>query len=180
MNEITKVAGLAVSYLALSALKPYPKNARTHSRKQIAPDRRLIRTFGFTNPVLIDEDNMILAGHGRVEAAKLLGMETVPCVRLDHMSEAQKRAYLLADNKLALNAGWDEELLAAELQDLLDLDPDFDIGVTGFSIAEIDGLIEGLAPEEPGDPEGRSRCRQLAAVAAIAGRAISGSSGRIG
>ena len=95
---------------------------------------------------------MILAGHGRLEAAKLLGMDKIPCVRLDHMTPAQKQAYVLADNKLALNAGWDEELLALELKELLALDDGFDIDLTGFTIAEVDGLIEGLAVEEPASP----------------------------
>jgi hypothetical protein len=127
-----------------------------------------IREFGFTNPILIDRDNTILAGHGRVEAAKLIGMEKVPCIRLEGMTPEQKRAYVLADNKLALNAGWDEELLAEELQALLNMDLDFDLEITGFSIAEIDSLVEGAAPEEPGDPaddvlpdldEKAARCR---------------------
>jgi hypothetical protein len=96
---------------------------------------------------------MILAGHGRVEAAALLAMAKVPCVRIETMTPEQKRAYVLADNKLAMNAGWDEELLAEELKGLLEIDLDFDIGVTGFSIPEIDSLIDGLAPEEPGNPE---------------------------
>ncbi len=91
-----------------------------------------IREFGFTNPVLIDEDMTILAGHGRVEAAKLLGLETVPCLRLSEMTEAQKRAYVLADNKLALNAGWDDDLLAEELGALQELQ--IDVSLTGFSI----------------------------------------------
>jgi DNA modification methylase len=95
----------------------------------------------------------ILASHGRLEAAKLLKLERVPCVRLGRMTAEQKRAYVLADNKLALNAGWDEEILALELQSLLAVDLEFDIGITGFSIAEIDNLIEGLSPEDPGDPE---------------------------
>ena len=129
-------------------LKPWAKNARTHSKKQIAES---IRTFGFTNPVLIDAENTILAGHGRVEAAKLIGMDHVPCVRIEHMTPAQKRAYVLADNKLALNAGWDDELLAEELRGLLEID--FDVEVTGFAISEIDNLVEGLIPEEPGDPD---------------------------
>jgi ParB-like chromosome segregation protein Spo0J len=94
---------------------------------------------------------MILAGHGRVAAAEHLGLETVPCRRIETMTEAEKRAYVIADNKLALNAGWDEEILAEELKGLLAEDVEFDIEVTGFSIAEIDGLVEGLAPEEPGD-----------------------------
>src|SRR4029078_8525111 len=103
--------------------------------------------------LLIDSANMVLAGHGRLAAARLLGMQQVPCVRIDQMAPAQKRAYALADNKLALNAGWDEEILAEELQELLAIDLDFDIGITGFSIAEADSLIEGLAFEEPGNPE---------------------------
>jgi DNA modification methylase len=96
---------------------------------------------------------MILAGHGRLEAAVLLAMTKVPCVRIETMTPEQKRAYVLADNKLAMNAGWDEELLAKELKSLLEIDLDFDIGVTGFSTPEIDSLIDGLAPEEPGNPE---------------------------
>ena len=105
---------------AITALRPYPRNARTHSRKQLRQIADSIREFGFTNPVLIDEAGMILAGHGRVEAARSLGLTEVPCLRLDHMNEKQKRAYILADNKLAQNAGWDEELLAAELGALLE------------------------------------------------------------
>jgi DNA modification methylase len=143
---------LAVSYMALTALKPHPKNARTHSRKQIRQVADSIEKLGFNVPVLIDEENTVLAGHARLEAAKLLGLREVPCVRLAHMSTAQKRAFILADNKLAQLAGLDEELLAGELLELKGLDPDFDIGLTGFTVGEIDGLIEGLAIEEPGNP----------------------------
>jgi DNA modification methylase len=146
------IAEHRIQYLGPGQLKPYPRNARTHSRKQIRQISESIERFGFTNPVLIDEHGMILAGHGRVEAAKLLGMAQVPCLRFDHMSQAEKRAYILADNKLALNAGWDEDLLADELKLLLAEDIDLDIGVTGFSIAEVDRLIDGQIPEEPGDP----------------------------
>lgn len=135
-----------------SKLRPWPKNARTHSKKQIRQIADSIKTFGFTNPILIDEANNILAGHGRVEAAKLLGMTTVPCIRIDAMSEAQKRAYVLADNKLALNAGWDEELLALELGELFTAEIDFDPGVVGFSVAEVDFLLEEQHPQETGDP----------------------------
>ena len=138
--------------LPLDQLRPWPSNARTHSRKQIRQIAESIRRFGFTNPVLIDADDCILAGHGRVMAARELGMATAPCLRVDHMSLAEKRAYVLADNKLALNAGWDEELLALELKELMAADIDFSIDVTGFSIAEVDQLVEGLAPEEGGDP----------------------------
>ena len=157
-----------IEHLPIGDLRPWKRNARTHSRKQIRQIADSIETFGFTNPVLVDGENSILAGHGRVAAARHLGMERVPCLRHEYMTEAQKRAYVLADNKLALNAGWDEELLALELGELLDLDLDFEIGVTGFSIPEIDGLLEDVAPEDPGDPRDEalpdpascpSRCR---------------------
>ena len=157
---------------------PWARNARTHSKKQIRQIADSIRTFGFTNPVLIDAANTILAGHGRVEAAKLLGMATVPCVRLENMTPAQKRAYVLADNKLAQNAGWDEDLLAEELKGLMSSDLGFDIGVIGFSIPEIDGLVEGLTPEEPGDP-GDDWVPERSASRA-ASRGMSGSSDRTG
>src|SRR5215212_12157628 len=126
-----------IEQLSAASLRPFARNARTHSKlRQIAAS---IERFGFTSPVLIDEGNQIIAGHGRVAAAKLLGLEAVPCRRIERMSPAEKRAYVLADNKLALNAGWDEQILAEELKDLLAEDLDFDIGVTGFSIPEIDG-----------------------------------------
>lgn len=141
-----------IDLIAIRDLTPWARNARTHSKKQIRQIADSIGTFGFTNPVLIDERRTILAGHGRVAAAERLGMREVPCLRLDHMSEAEKRAYVLADNKLALNAGWDDDLLAAELGALMSEDLDFDLGVTGFTIPEIDGLMETVAPEEPDDP----------------------------
>ena len=137
----------------IEALAPWARNARTHSKKQVRQIAASIRQFGFTNPVLIDEAGTILAGHGRVAAAKLLGMTEVPCLRIEHMSENEKRAYVLADNKLALNAGWDEDFLAAELGALVSADLDFDVGLTGFSIPEIDGILETVKPEEPGDPQ---------------------------
>jgi DNA modification methylase len=142
----------AFEHLPLDRLRPWPRNARTHSPKQIRQIAASIRRFGFTSPGLIDGENRILAGHGRVEAARQLGMDTVPCVRVDGMTMAEKRAYVIADNKLALNAGWDEELLALEFKELMEADVGFDLGITGFSIAEIDGLVEGLGPEEAGDP----------------------------
>src|SRR4029077_7849211 len=103
-------------------LRPHPNNARTHSKKQIRQIANSIGKFGFCNPVLIDDAKQIIAGHGRVEAAKLLGIDAVPTCRLSHLSEADKRAYILADNKLAERAGWDKQLLAIELQYLIDLD----------------------------------------------------------
>jgi DNA modification methylase len=141
-----------IEHHAPSTLKPWANNARTHSKKQLRQIADSIELFGFTNPVLIDKDNVILAGHGRVEAAKQLNLDTVPCLRQDQMSDEQKRAYVLADNKLAENAGWDEELLAIELGALHELDLDFSLDITGFSIAEVDNLIEGTSIEEPGDP----------------------------
>jgi DNA modification methylase len=121
-------------------LRPYPNNARTHSKRQIRQIANSIKKFGFCNPVLIDDAKQIIAGHGRVEAAKLLGIDAVPTCRLSHLSEAEKRAYILADNKLAEKAGWDKELLAIELQGLIDLD--FEIELTGFDMPEIDIILE--------------------------------------
>lgn len=134
----------------IDALTPRPRNPRTHSPKQIRQIADSIETFGFTNPILIDRDCNIVAGHGRVEAAKLLGIETVPTICLEDLSEAQIRAYVIADNRLAENAGWDTEILAIELKDLLEIDLNFDITITGFETPEIDLLITGL---EDGDAE---------------------------
>lgn len=141
-----------LEYHAPCDLTPWAQNARTHSRKQLRQIADSIRQFGFTNPIIIDNKNTILAGHGRVEAAKALGLKKVPCMRQDRMTEAEKRAYVIADNKLALNAGWDEELLAAELGALYALDLDFNVEITGFSIGETDALIDGLAVNEDCDP----------------------------
>ena len=134
----------AIERVDIGDLQPWGKNARVHSPKQVRQLARGIEKLGFINPVLIDADNRILAGHGRVAAARLLGLRSVPCLRVENMTPAQKRAYVLADNKLALNASWDEQVLAEELQDLISMDAEFDIELTGFSIPEIDGLIEGL------------------------------------
>lgn len=153
MTQTTNNAGLDVCFLPLAALKPYSKNARTHSKKQIGQVAASIRTFGFNVPILVDEENTVLAGHARLAAAKTMGIDTVPCMRLSHMSKAQKKAFILADNKLCQNAGWDEDILALELKDLIDLDKDFEIGVTGFSVAEIDSLIDGITVEEAGNPK---------------------------
>jgi DNA modification methylase len=134
-------------------LRPYPNNARTHSKRQIQQIANSIQKFGFCNPVLIDDAKQIIAGHGRVEAAKLLGIDAVPTCRLSHLSEADKRAYILADNKLAEKAGWDKELLAIELQGLIDLD--FKIELTGFEMPEIDLILEDAreANAAPSGPE---------------------------
>lgn len=129
---------------AIEDLAPYANNARTHSKKQVRQIADSIRRFGFCNPVLIADDNTIIAGHGRVEAAKLIGMTEVPVRRLSHLSKDDVRAYILADNKLAENAGWDRELLAIEMQGLIDLD--FDIEGLGFSTVEIDLTIGDKQP----------------------------------
>src|SRR5262245_7242908 len=131
---------MKIENTTISELRPHPNNARTHSTKQIRQIARSIKQFGFCNPVLVDDAKQIIAGHGRVEAAKLLGIDAVPTCRLSHLSEADKRAYVLADNKLAEKAGWDRELLAIELQGLIELD--VDIELTGFEMAEIDLILE--------------------------------------
>lgn len=138
----------AITQAALDALIPYARNARTHSDEQVAQIAASIREFGFTNPVLIDGEGGIIAGHGRVLAARKLGLTSVPVIRLDYMSEAQKRAYIIADNKLALNAGWDDELLALELGELNDLG--LDLSLTGFSEDELAALRLGPADEVEG------------------------------
>ncbi len=140
-----------IEYTHVNELRPYAANARTHSRKQIRQIANSIERFGFCNPVLIDDRKQIVAGHGRVEAAKLLGMKAVPTVRLSHLSETDKRAYILADNKLAEKAGWDREILAIELQGLVDLN--IEVELTGFETAEIDIILDE-AREAAGSPTG--------------------------
>lgn len=120
--------------VAIEALIPYARNARKHSDEQVAQIAASIREFGFNAPVLVDADNGIIAGHGRVLAARKLGLTEVPCVRLSHLSDTQRRAYVLADNKLALNAEWDEEMLGLELSDLQEVD--FDLNLIGFEQSE--------------------------------------------
>ena len=138
--------------LEVSKLIPYARNSRTHSEEQVIQIAGSIQEFGFTNPVLIGTDNDIIAGHGRVMAAKKLGISKVPCIRLGHLSDAQKKAYIIADNKLALNAGWDEELLGIELSDLREMD--FDLSLTGFNEEELGAFeIEEAAMPELSDED---------------------------
>ena len=150
---------MRIEHLPIQALQPYSGNARTHSPKQIKQIARSIERFGFNNPVLIDDNGQIIAGHGRVQAAQQLELETVPCVRLSHLSESDKRAYVLADNRLAEKANWDNEILAIELKQLADVG--FDIDLTGFEPAEVDLIIEGIGDESE-QPENlipeRERC----------------------
>ena len=149
-NELANLE-LYVRYQNVEALKPYGGNARTHSDKQISQIAASIGKFGFNNPVLVDADNRIVAGHGRVEAAKRLGLANVPTIRLDHLSDAERRAYVIADNRLAELAGWDREILRIELQGLADLDLGFDLEITGFDTSELDFLLDDQGPAEP-DP----------------------------
>ena len=132
---------LSVEYKELSDLKPYSRNARKHSKLQIQQIVRSIRVFGWTKPILIDCGNRIIAGNGAFEAAKLLGMTRVPTIRLESLSDEQIRAYAIADNRIAENSEWDKQILAIELQDLLDC-PNFDLTVTGFAAPEIDLIIQ--------------------------------------
>jgi DNA modification methylase len=134
-----------IEILKTDSLIPYARNSRTHSEAQVAQIAGSIREFGFTNPVLIDAENGIIAGHGRVMAAQKLGLAEVPCIRLDHLTETQRKAYVIADNKLALNSGWDEAMLGLELADLRELD--FDLGLLGFDEAELGDLFAEPSPE---------------------------------
>jgi DNA modification methylase len=140
-----------LEHLPPQSLAPYKANARTHSKRQIKQIARSIESFGFNNPVLIDDARGIIAGHGRVEAALLLNMETVPCLRLSHLNEAQKRAYIIADNQLAAKAGWDRDILAIELQGLVDIG--IDVTVTGFEIAEVDCIVDDYRAKQTDDDE---------------------------
>jgi DNA modification methylase len=140
-----------IEWQSVDKLIPYAKNARTHSDEQVAQIAGSIKEFGFNNPVLVDKDNSVIAGHGRLMAARKLGMDKVPVVQLGHMTEAQRKAYVLADNRIALNSGWDTSMLSLELQDLKD---DIDLSLLGFDPDELNALLnpieetEGLTDED--------------------------------
>ncbi|EBK3915295.1 ParB/Srx family N-terminal domain-containing protein [Escherichia coli] len=140
---------LKIEYLPVGKLLRYAKNSRTHSDEQVEQLVNSIREFGFTNPVLIDEKNELIAGHGRLAAAEILEMDKVPAIRLSNLSEKQKKAYRIADNKLALNAGWDMQLLAEEVKELMD--DDFDIDLLGFNDAELDEMLSDEQPQKEDD-----------------------------
>ena len=144
-----------IEWIPICALRRNPRNARTHSKKQIRQIAASIRSAGFLNPVIVDDADMVLAGHGRLEAARLEGLTHAPVVRFGHLNEAQKRAYVIADNKLAEQGGWDREILAIELGELIDLMPaeGFDVSLTGFEAPEIDLLLADMAPsrQQPED-----------------------------
>jgi ParB-like chromosome segregation protein Spo0J len=154
MSKTTKkgsgVQSAQIEQISTAELIPYARNARTHDSAQVAQIAGSIQEFGFCNPVLIDAANGIIAGHGRVMAAQLLRLETVPCLRLSHLTDAQKRAYVLADNRIALSSGWDEEMLANELSDLHA--DEFDMALLGFDADELAKLLE-FESGEPPEPE---------------------------
>jgi ParB-like chromosome segregation protein Spo0J len=143
-----------VEWVPIATLRPNPTNARTHSKKQLRQIAASIRSFGFLNPLLVDEANMVLAGHGRLEAARAEGLANVPVICFDHLTAAQKRAYVIADNRIAEQAGWDRELLAIELGELIELLPNegLDVSLTGFETPEIDLLLADMAPSRS-DPD---------------------------
>ena len=140
-----------IEWQLVEKLIPYAKNARTHSDEQVAQIAGSIKEFGFNNPILVDKDNSVIAGHGRLMAARKLGMDKVPVVELKHLTESQRKAYVLADNRIALNSGWDTSMLSLELQDLKD---DIDLSLLGFDPDELDALLnpieetEGLTDED--------------------------------
>ncbi len=144
----------------VEGLIPYARNSRTHTDEQVAQIAASIREFGWTNPVLLDGASGIIAGHGRVLAARKLGMAEVPCIELSHLSEAQKKAYIIADNKLALNAGWDNELLALEFGELQELG--FDLDLTGFDADELEALAGLDGGEGDDDAPGAAPAGSLA------------------
>lgn len=146
-----------IEQVAVEKLIPYARNSRTHSDEQVAQIAASIREFGFTNPVLIAADDTVIAGHGRLLAARKLNLSDVPCIRLGHLTETQKRAYVIADNKLALNAGWDSELLKVELE-ALDAES-FSATLTGFSLSEIESML--VEPNfEPGTEDDQGQLDQ--------------------
>jgi DNA modification methylase len=160
---------LAIEYVAIGELRGYPRNTRTHSKRQIEQIAESIRAFGFLSPVVADAAGELIAGHGRVAAAKRLKLATVPVVRIEHLDDAQKRALRIADNRLAELAGWDRDLLAIEFKDLLELDLkldlSFDVAITGFAPAEIDRLVDdGGTPARDEDDDVHEPDRDLPAI----------------
>jgi ParB-like chromosome segregation protein Spo0J len=136
----------------IDSLIPYAKNARVHDEAQIAQITGSIKEFGFNNPVLIDKDNGIIAGHGRVMAARKLGLTEVPTILLDHLNETQRKAYILADNRIAINSTWDNEMLTLELMDIKD---DVSLAMLGFNVDELDALLKEISSTElPNLPDG--------------------------
>jgi DNA modification methylase len=159
---------LAIAYRAIEELKPNPQNPRLHSDKQIQTLANSIKHLGFNVPVLVDRALQIVAGHGRVEAAKCLGMTGVPTICLDHLSEAQIRAFMIADNRLTEQSTWSEHLLAQEIKILSDFDLEFSLEVTGFEMGEIDMMIEELSAPSENDPDIANDLPQLSTEPPVA------------
>jgi DNA modification methylase len=159
-------ATLKVIYLPTTSLKPHPQNPRVHSDKQVLQIAQSIETFGFNVPILVDDRQNIVAGHGRLLTARKLGWKTVPVIKLDHLSDAQYKAFLIADNRLTENASWDDRLLGEQLKVLSELELDFDLEITGFETAEIDVLIDGLETIGEPDPDDHLPVIETSAVSA--------------
>lgn len=156
----TKTDKRTIEYVGTSSLTPYARNSRTHSPQQVKQIAASIKEFGFTNPVLIDEENRIIAGHGRVMAAEHLQLVEVPCIRLGYLTETQKRAYVIADNKLALNAAWDDQMLKVELDDLHGMN--FDLSVIGFDADELEKAMQINADFAPATEDEQGKLDELA------------------
>jgi ParB-like chromosome segregation protein Spo0J len=146
-----------IEKIGIEKLIPYAKNSRTHSDEQVAQIAASIKEFGFNNPVLIGEDDVIIAGHGRVMAARKIGLMEVPCIRLGHLTETQRKAYIIADNRLALNAGWDNEMLKIEL---LELDGNINLDILGFTTPELTIAMGFGADFEPGTEDDQGQLDQ--------------------
>jgi ParB-like chromosome segregation protein Spo0J len=147
-TDLARRVSLSIAYLPIDQLKPDPNNARQHTAKQIRQIAQSIESFGFNVPLLIDGDLNVIAGHGRLLACKRLGWGEVPTIRLEHLSESQRRAFMIADNRLTEIASWDDRLLAEQLQALSSVELDFDIETIGFDMGEIDLRIESLSARE--------------------------------
>jgi ParB-like chromosome segregation protein Spo0J len=162
-SRTTDILDRRIEMVAVDKLKPCKSNARVHSRKQIRQIADSIQRFAFINPILVDENGEVIGGHGRLEAAKLLGLAEVPTLRVSHLSAAEKRGYALTDNRLAELASWDQATLASELQALLDLS--FEVELTGFDIGEVDIILNGAVESGGGiDPDDRPRPSRRPAI----------------
>jgi ParB-like chromosome segregation protein Spo0J len=153
---------LTIRQASIDSLIPYARNSRTHSDAQVAQIAASIREFGWTNPVLVDGDNGIIAGHGRVLAARVLGLKQIPVIELSELTETQRRAYVIADNKLAMNAEWDDELLRVELEDLNA--EAFDMQLLGFDASDLSVRMGLGADFQPGSEDGQSRLDEKAPI----------------
>src|SRR5271155_2584023 len=148
-------AQLEVAYLRTAFLKPDPRNPRVHSDQQVRQIAKSIESFGFNVPILIDDEKKVIAGHGRLMAARKLGWDTVPAIRLSHLTGSQRMAFLIADNRLTENSSWDERMLGEQLKILSELELDFDLEAIGFEVPQIDLLIDGLNTVAEADPDDR-------------------------